>query len=176
MLRGEEHLRTAVEQRGLLRSLYLVEGARMAHDAIGEHMVALILLLLIDEVNVGLWRVEERETQGVVVGLVPAVARVVHNGHTVVVGDVGEICPAMGIDLELVVAVVATLHAAEADVVSGSLIADIQREDGLQQGVAGAPVHLVLEVDACCLFALIEVDALHDVRLAILLPDHDGLA
>ena len=85
------------------------------------------------------------------------------DGHAVSAGGIGEVCPSMGIDLELVVAVVATLHATEADVVSGSLIANAQREDSLQQGIAGAPVHLVLEVDACCLFALVEVDALHDV-------------
>ena len=148
----------------------------MAHKAVGEHVVAEVLAGLVGKALGGFGRIEQREAQRVVGRLVPAVARVVEQRHAIVARTVGEVGPLVGIDLETVVAVVATAHVAQSDVVGGLLVAHAERELGLQQGIERPPVDLVLEVDARGEGSLVEVDALHDDRLAVALADDERLA
>ncbi len=66
-----------------LRGIDHVERSLVTHDAVGKHMVTLVLVSLVDISAVGLGRIEQRQAQRVVVGLVPAVARVVEDGDAV---------------------------------------------------------------------------------------------
>ena len=81
--RGRESAQPTVERRSATGGLCHIQRTLVADDAIGEHMVSLVLMSLINEVVAGLRGIEQREAQRVVVGLVPAVAAVIQNGHTI---------------------------------------------------------------------------------------------
>ena len=176
VLRCMEGAQRTVEHRGLLRGIDHVERSLMAYDAVGEHVVALVLMSLVDIAAMGLGGIEQRQAHGVVVGLVPAVARVVEEGDAILARTVGQVGPLVAVHLVGLRRVVATLHLAQTYVVRGLLVADAQRELGLQQSILSPPVHHVLEVDAVGLCTLIEAYVLAYVGLSVFLGDAQRLA
>ena len=139
-------------------------------------MVTHILPCLIGIVASWLGRIEQRQAQRVVGGFVPSVARIVQDGHAILPCAVGQVGPFVGIHLEGIVAVIATAHAAQTDVVGGLFVADAEREYSFEQGILRPPVDLVLEVDAARHRTVVEMDALQDVAVAIALADDECLA
>ena len=69
MLGGREGLYALVESVGTASGVGLVELAAMAVEAVGECMTAPVLMVLIGISALGLGRVQEGETDSVVVGL-----------------------------------------------------------------------------------------------------------
>ena len=176
MLGRREGPQRTVQRSGLAVGIDQVELALVAHDAVGEDVAALVLMRLIDIGAAGLGRIEQRQAQRVVRGLVPAVARVVEDGHAVLARAVGQVGPFVAVDLILVIAVIAATDAAQANVVGRLGIAERQRELSLQQRILRAPIDHVLDVDAAGLTALVEADVLSNLRLTIFLFDTQRLA
>ena len=137
----------------------------MADDAVGERVVAEILVGLVRVAVLHLGREEQREADGIVVGLVPPILAVVEYGHAVLAGGIGKVGPLMRIDLIGLGSVVATLHAAKPNVVGSLRVAHRQREVGLEHRVRLLPVHVAAYVDTRCLRALVKTNVLGDGRL-----------
>ena len=132
-------------------------------------MVTKVLLGLIGIVTLHFWRIEQRQTHGVVVRFIPSIAGIVEDGNTILPRTVGKISPLVSINLKQVVAVIAALHVAKTDIVGCLRIADIQGELGFEQSIQRAPVNLVLKIDTLRFSTFVEVYALSDFRLAIFL-------
>ena len=148
VLVGTECFCRAVEDSSLTHGLGLIELTLMAYQTIGEDMPPHILLGLIAVAVARAWRIDERMAQRVVIGLVPSIAGIIENGDAIAARAVGEVGPFVAVDLELVVAVVASLHAAQTQIVGSFSIADAQGELGLQQRVRRVPVDVSLEINA----------------------------
>ena len=139
----------------------------MTHDAVSKLMVAHVLLVLIYVASARLRSIEQRQTQCVVVRLVPTILAVVEHGHTVVAATVGEVCPLVRVHLIAVCLVVATLHTTETEVVGSLLVAHVEREVNLQQRVERVPVHLVVNVDTVGKTTLVKTNVLCKLRVTI---------
>lgn len=116
------------------------------------------------------------QTQGVVIGLIPAILAIVQDGHAVAAAAVGQVGPILGIDFVGGRRIVAALHTADTQVVEGLLIGHTQGKFGFKQGTRLAPVHFIVEVDAACKNTFIETDILAESRLSVLLLHAKGLA
>ena len=172
MLGDEERTERTVEHVGGAHCPWSVERPLMPNDAVGKHMMSEILTGLVGIATLGLGRIKQREAQRAVIGLVPSISGVVEQGDAIGPRTVGEVGPLMGIDLEQIVLVVATAHMSQTNVIGSLLVCHIQRELGLEQGIERAPVDHVLDIYPVGQVALIEMDALHDIRFAIALA-HD---
>lgn len=103
---------------------------------------------------------QQSETQGIVIRLVPAIFAVVHDGNAIRAVSVRQICPILSVYFVSGQDVVSSLHAAYAQVVSGHLIIQIEGKLSLQQSVGRLPVHFVSKVNAVGQYTFIQMDVL----------------
>ena len=175
MLRNNESLDVLIEYFGIGASDSLLQSTGMALQTIGEGVVAKVLMVLVGISTTGLRGVEQSEAQGVVVGLVPTILTVVHDGHTVGVALVGKVGPLLCRNLVSNIGIVTTLYAADTKVVGGQLIVEVHGELGLEQCIGSLPIHFVIEVDAVGKCTLVETDVLTEFRVTVLLLHAEGL-
>ena len=173
---GMESTKRTVETVGLANSLNSIKLTLMTYQTISEYMMTEVLTGLIGITTTRLWRIEQRQTQGIVGGLIPTVARIVKQGNTIIALAVGQVGPLVGIHLETVIAVVTTAHATQTDIVGSLSISYTKWELNLKQGIERTPVYLVLKIDTIGLCTLVQMDALNDVALAIFLLDNQSLS
>ena len=83
MLSNNERLDALVQQLSILAGLNYVQSAHMTYQAVSKGMVTEVLTILISIVLFCLRSVQQSETQGVVIRLVPAIFAVVHDGNTI---------------------------------------------------------------------------------------------
>ena len=83
MLSNNERLDALVQQLSILAGLNYVQGAHMTYQAVSKGMVTEVLTILISIVLFCLRSVQQSETQGVVIRLVPAIFAVVHDGNAI---------------------------------------------------------------------------------------------
>ena len=112
---------------------------------------------------------EQGETQGVVVGFVPAIFAVVHYRSSVAAVLVGEVGPALGIYFISCGGVVATFHAAYSEIVGGFFIVEVKGEFGFDECILGFPVNFIEEIDAVCKRTFVQPDVLAESGIAMTL-------
>ncbi len=83
MLSNNERLDALVQQLSILAGLNYVQSAHMTYQAVSKGMVTEVLTILISIVLFCLRSVQQSETQGVVIRLVPAIFAVVHDGNAI---------------------------------------------------------------------------------------------
>ena len=79
----EAFLDALVQQLSILAGLNYVQSAHMTYQAVSKGMVTEVLTILISIVLFCLRSVQQSETQGVVIRLVPAIFAVVHDGNAI---------------------------------------------------------------------------------------------
>ena len=128
-------------------------------------MMAMILAGLIAVTQAGTGHagdMQQGQTQGIVVGFVPAVLAVAEDRHPVTVVRSGQVGPLLRVDLIRGIGVVGALYTADADVVGCLGVAGSQRKFVFQQAVARIPVQFGHDIDAVGLFAFIQLNPLGD--------------
>ena len=135
----------------------------MTNEAVGKLVVSEILTFLIGITVSRFRRIEKRQTDCVVVGLIPSIFTVVENSYSIIARTVCKVGPFMRIYFVAVVAVVATFYTSQTDIVSRFLITYVERELYLQQCIERTPVYFVVEVDAVGLTSLIQTNVLVDL-------------
>ena len=83
MLSDNERLDALVQQFSILAGLNYIQSAHMTYQAVSKGMVTEVLTILISIVLFCLRSVQQSETQGVVIRLVPAIFAVVHDGNAI---------------------------------------------------------------------------------------------
>ncbi len=83
MLSNNERLDALVQQFSILAGLNYIQSAHMTYQAVSKGMVTEVLTILISIVLFCLRSVQQSETQGVVIRLVPAIFAVVHDGNAI---------------------------------------------------------------------------------------------
>ena len=83
MLSNNERLDALVQQFSILAGLNYIQSAHMTYQAVSKGMVTEVLTILINIVLFCLRSVQQSETQGVVIRLVPAIFAVVHDGNAI---------------------------------------------------------------------------------------------
>ena len=124
--------------------------------------MAQIVAALIRIGRFGQRRVEQRQPQHVVGGLVPAVLAVVQHRRAKRAARIGHVRPLLRRHFVMIGRVVAALNRAQAEIVSRFGIRGRERERRLEQRVRRAPVDEVLDVDAVA--AIGQRHALHERR------------
>ena len=146
-----------------------VERTGMTYDAVCECMVAEILMILIGVIAPVRFRcMQQGQTDGIVVRLVPTVFAVVQNRDSVAVVPVGQVSPLMCIYFVGGGCVVASFDATDTQIVRSVFVGDIQREFCFQQPVGRLPSDFVVEVDAVGEVAFIKPDVLSEKRFVVL--------
>ena len=83
MLSNNERLDALVQRVSILAGLRYIQSAHMTYQAVSKDMGTELLTILISIVLFCLRGVQQSETQGVVIRLVPAIFAVVHDGNAI---------------------------------------------------------------------------------------------
>lgn len=142
-------------------------GSLMSYDRIGEVIDAQIEIALVRVTFFGRGSVDQRQTDRIVGGLVPAVFAVVEHRDAVRTVGVGQVGPLQGGHFVCRGRVVAALDKTDAEVVSGFRIAHRHRELGFEQRIAAVPVHRRTDVDAVVLRTVGQRNVLRELRIAV---------
>ena len=102
----------------------------MWHQAVGEGMMTEILMILICVTSACFRCVEQGETDRMVIRLVPSIFAVVHHRYTITSVTIGQVGPILCIYFVSCFGIVATLYAADTQVVRSLFVFDIEREFG----------------------------------------------
>ena len=132
MAHGDEGGLTLVQPVGRSSGRGAVQRPRMAHDGVGEGMRAEVQFVFVDIALGGAGRVEEREAEGVVGGLVPAIAAVAQDRDAVTAVFGRDVGPLLGGNLIGDFRIVSPLDKAEPEVITGLRSAEREREARLQ--------------------------------------------
>ena len=142
-------------------------GSLMSYDRIGEVIDTQIEIALVRIAFFGRRSVDQRQTDRIVGGFVPAVFAVVEHRDAVRTVGVGQVGPLQGGHFVCRGRVVAALDKADAEVVSGFRVAHGHRELGFEQRIAAVPVHRRTDVDAVVLRTVGQRNVLHELRIAV---------
>ena len=132
-------------------------------------MVALVLLVLIAVATLCLRSMQQCQTEGIIVWLVPTVLGIVHHGYPVIVALVGQVGPIMRVHFVCIDLVVASFYVTDTQVVSSLFVVHAQWEFGLQQSIGRVPVDFVVEVDTIGQCTFVQTDVLTELGIAVLL-------
>ncbi len=144
-----------------------VQCTGVRQQAISKTVEAKVLAVLIGVVILCLRRMEQCQTDCIVVRLIPSVLAVVEHRDTIAVSFVGQVCPILSIHFVGGDRVVAALYTSDTQVVGGFRVRYTQGEFGFQQGVGRLPVYFVIEVDTVGTRAFEQADILFEDRLAM---------
>ena len=143
----------------------------MWYQAVGEGMMAEILVILIC-ITVACFRcVKQCEADRMVIRLVPSIFAVVHHRYTITSVTVGQVGPILCIYFVSRFGIVATFDASDAQVIRSLFVFKIEREFGFQQCVGRLPVYFVIEVDAFCTATFIQTYVLTEDRFSVTFLD-----
>ena len=115
----------------------------MSEQRIGETVAAEILIPLMSELTDHSWRAQERQAEGRIVRLVPAVLRVVEHREAAAGFLRGEICPLLGWHLVPLTAIVAAFDDSQPEVIGGFGAGGRDPKYRLEKPSPGLPFHFV---------------------------------
>ena len=125
-----EGFQLLVQLFGFLYSGGFIQGSLMWYQAVSEGMMTEILMILICVTSACFRCVEQGEADRMVIRLVPSIFAVVHHRYTITSVTIGQVGPILCIYFVSCFGIVATLYAADTQVVRSLFVFDIEREFG----------------------------------------------
>ena len=132
----------------------------MSGDGVREFVRTEVERFLVLVSTVGGGRVEQGQSEGVVIRLVPSVSAVVHDGNTVTAVRGRQVGPFLGGHFVSGFGVVAPQDVSESEIVGGFGGSERERESGFQERTAGFPIHVVANIDPVVTGTVVEDDSL----------------
>ena len=166
-----ESERRLIEARRLPDGAALPPVSRVAVEGVAEAVPAVVLAPLVAELPEHARRAQQRQAQGRVVRLVPAVLGVAQDRHSEAPIGRGEVGPLLSGHFVLVLGVVGPLDRAQPQVVGGGRMGDRQRESRLEQSPPGVPVDSGLDFQPISATAASQPQTLDEARFPGRSPD-----